>query len=601
MLANSYSHPHNYPSVAAASSSAYLDNMTGWREQSAASRPSYHHQAASSSSIHDVGGNGMTPNGLTISHSSPSLQFSTWDDPPQASQHHLTSSNSSPSLVFDHSLSSGHADTSNGNSYAYNNGSASTTSSTGYRSGTGYPAYTTSKLTTNGQHPSLSSPNSASFSTLPSSSQAAAAMYHQQQHNAIPSYHNYNPSSGPTSAVAPTPSGLVSGGLPEPKVLSSHDRPHPDESYGSSAPIINSHHFNHHQLSVSPTVNEYNSEYRSSHAAHPFEVKHRRRTTRAQFKVLEASFRDNPKPNAAVRKSVSQQLDMPIRAVQIWFQNRRAKAKAVAKREAGQSGDIDQDDEDYIKDEDEDGLRYSASPTHSLRPSASAGTLDSTSIGGYTTPHSASSETFKIPNRPLRIDVEGPNRRMTTGTMPSSNGFPGNSFYHSPPLSSSGSMSFPSHLSNPSPSFDTSNSSYTRPTSSSFSSSSYDDRYRRGVATSPGVLQHEGVHMTMSSMNPHRQSHQPFHTHHSHQQQQQQPQHYHHQQQQQQHHTQHQQQQMDYSLPSAFDPETRRLSLPENIPAEGQMPGNLSIMQPQQQYQQHHHRNTEDNTDYWRY
>lgn len=63
----------------------------------------------------------------------------------------------------------------------------------------------------------------------------------------------------------------------------------------------------------------------------PIEVKHRRRTTKAQFKVLEGTFREITKPNAALRKSLSIQLDMPPRAIQIWFQNRRAKAKSSTK------------------------------------------------------------------------------------------------------------------------------------------------------------------------------------------------------------------------------------------------------------------------------
>ncbi|PWN18239.1 Homeodomain-like protein, partial [Microstroma glucosiphilum] len=59
----------------------------------------------------------------------------------------------------------------------------------------------------------------------------------------------------------------------------------------------------------------------------PFEVKHRRRTTKGQFRVLEDTFQKTPKPSNEVRKAISEQLDMPPRAVQIWFQNRRAKAK----------------------------------------------------------------------------------------------------------------------------------------------------------------------------------------------------------------------------------------------------------------------------------
>ncbi|ORZ08104.1 homeobox domain-containing protein, partial [Absidia repens] len=55
--------------------------------------------------------------------------------------------------------------------------------------------------------------------------------------------------------------------------------------------------------------------------------KHRRRTSRAQLKILEKSFLENTKPNASVRRYLAQELDMTPRGVQIWFQNRRAKAK----------------------------------------------------------------------------------------------------------------------------------------------------------------------------------------------------------------------------------------------------------------------------------
>jgi hypothetical protein len=70
----------------------------------------------------------------------------------------------------------------------------------------------------------------------------------------------------------------------------------------------------------------------------PFEIKHRRRTSRAQLKVLEKSFSENPKPNAAVRRILAQKLDMTPRGVQIWFQNRRAKAK-LQRRKSGEEND----------------------------------------------------------------------------------------------------------------------------------------------------------------------------------------------------------------------------------------------------------------------
>lgn len=68
----------------------------------------------------------------------------------------------------------------------------------------------------------------------------------------------------------------------------------------------------------------------------PFEIKHRRRTSRSQLKVLEKSFSENPKPNATVRRILAQKLDMTPRGVQIWFQNRRAKAKMQRRKSYGE-------------------------------------------------------------------------------------------------------------------------------------------------------------------------------------------------------------------------------------------------------------------------
>ncbi|TIA92686.1 hypothetical protein E3P99_00454 [Wallemia hederae] len=56
--------------------------------------------------------------------------------------------------------------------------------------------------------------------------------------------------------------------------------------------------------------------------------------------VLEDTYQSNPKPSALIRKSLADQLQMTPRGVQIWFQNRRAKAKAQAKKNA-ESGILD--------------------------------------------------------------------------------------------------------------------------------------------------------------------------------------------------------------------------------------------------------------------
>lgn len=64
----------------------------------------------------------------------------------------------------------------------------------------------------------------------------------------------------------------------------------------------------------------------------PFQVKHRRRTTKEQYHTLEASYMENPKPTSNTRRKLSLQLNMTTRGVQVWFQNRRAKSKAYRQK-----------------------------------------------------------------------------------------------------------------------------------------------------------------------------------------------------------------------------------------------------------------------------
>ncbi|KAL1703219.1 hypothetical protein EV121DRAFT_261239 [Schizophyllum commune] len=74
------------------------------------------------------------------------------------------------------------------------------------------------------------------------------------------------------------------------------------------------------------------ADYRTFFPYQPNEVKHRRRTTTAQLKVLEGIFKSETKPNAALRNKLAVQLEMTARGVQVWFQNRRAKEKLKASK-----------------------------------------------------------------------------------------------------------------------------------------------------------------------------------------------------------------------------------------------------------------------------
>lgn len=76
----------------------------------------------------------------------------------------------------------------------------------------------------------------------------------------------------------------------------------------------------------------------------PFEIKHRHRTSRDQLKILEKSFSENSKPSATVRRILAQKLEMTPRGVQIWFQNRRAKAKLLRRRSCIQNQSSDENE-----------------------------------------------------------------------------------------------------------------------------------------------------------------------------------------------------------------------------------------------------------------
>ncbi|KAG8914682.1 hypothetical protein FRC00_011535 [Tulasnella sp. 408] len=157
---------------------------------------------------------------------------------------------------------------------------------------------------------------------------------------------------------------------------------------------------------------QYNTAY-----FNPYEVKHRKRTSRAQLTVLEATFQENNKPSSAVKKALAAQLDMPIRNVQVWFQNRRAKdknlaAKAKAK-EAAAAAAADQaaregGEDDDLDDEDLSGDLEASTPPAASSSSSGNSTLSPPSnlglrrgsapnLGGNTPPDFASStSTFKI-------------------------------------------------------------------------------------------------------------------------------------------------------------------------------------------------------------
>ncbi|KAK5002073.1 Transcription elongation factor SPT4, partial [Cryomyces antarcticus] len=67
----------------------------------------------------------------------------------------------------------------------------------------------------------------------------------------------------------------------------------------------------------------------------------RQRATQDQLMTLEIEFNKNPTPTAIVRERIAQEINMTERSVQIWFQNRRAKIKNIAKKSIESGEDCD--------------------------------------------------------------------------------------------------------------------------------------------------------------------------------------------------------------------------------------------------------------------
>lgn len=67
----------------------------------------------------------------------------------------------------------------------------------------------------------------------------------------------------------------------------------------------------------------------------------RQRATQDQLGTLEVEFNKNATPTAAVRERIAQDINMTERSVQIWFQNRRAKIKMLAKKSIETGEDCD--------------------------------------------------------------------------------------------------------------------------------------------------------------------------------------------------------------------------------------------------------------------
>ncbi|KIO18883.1 hypothetical protein M407DRAFT_11655 [Tulasnella calospora MUT 4182] len=122
----------------------------------------------------------------------------------------------------------------------------------------------------------------------------------------------------------------------------------------------------------------------STASFNPYEVKPRKRTTRAQLTALEVAFQENKKPSDSEKKALAAQMDMPIPNVQIWFQNRRAKDKHLAAKakvkEAEAAAAADQAAWEGVEDNENNDGDSSGNPEASTPPTGSSSSSETSTL-----------------------------------------------------------------------------------------------------------------------------------------------------------------------------------------------------------------------------
>ncbi|KEZ40450.1 Homeobox domain-containing protein [Scedosporium apiospermum] len=121
--------------------------------------------------------------------------------------------------------------------------------------------------------------------------------------------------------------------------------PTPSPSPGSSVTPIKSESKTEHKplTNITPTNGQTPSRRppRKSTLTQQQKNQKRQRATQDQLATLELEFSKNPTPTAEVRDRIAEEINMTQRSVQIWFQNRRAKIKLMAKKHLENGEDLD--------------------------------------------------------------------------------------------------------------------------------------------------------------------------------------------------------------------------------------------------------------------
>lgn len=115
---------------------------------------------------------------------------------------------------------------------------------------------------------------------------------------------------------------LLSHGIPQNAI---HHHPFPIPAPYDPRLHLDPNHDLHHQPQnqtcipalIPPGMDPSQVDIRTFYPYTPNEVKHRKRTTRAQLKVLEGVYKYDTKPNASLRKKLAAELDMTPRGVQV--------------------------------------------------------------------------------------------------------------------------------------------------------------------------------------------------------------------------------------------------------------------------------------------
>lgn len=178
-------------------------------------------------------------------------------------------------------------------------------------------------------HPSNGHPNHHSHPHHQQPPQQQQQQYHPN-HLFAPSYSSSKRPGGHHHSSSTSSSGSL------------HYQQHPTNPHPPEVKFVNS------------TVENLEDQIRKEEAP----KKKRTRTTPEQLRILQKAFIADPMPNSLTRVALAKKLGMNARAVQVWFQNRRAKAKLEAKRAecgggtAGGGGMMSNGESEY----DDDGL-----------------------------------------------------------------------------------------------------------------------------------------------------------------------------------------------------------------------------------------------------